>query len=439
MSLKNVFIAVCMLAFLKVGYSEETPDIKRLSAEFTGALAAQDFNKAAGFVDSGLRNEISAEAIGQAWNGLISQYGKFINRKDIQTAFASDSYEALAVCRFEKKSVAVKMSFTLTGRLQGFFFYPREEYTAPAYVNSALFTEQQVIVGSGKWALPGTLTLPKGKGPFAALALVHGSGPNDRDETMGPNKPFRDIAQGLASQGIAVLRYDKRTFAHNKEASEIKNFTVKEETVDDAVLAAELLRGRKEIVPSKVFVLGHSLGGELIPRIGAACGGQCAGFIVLAGSTQPDEDVLIRQLTYIFSLDGKISDEEREELEKTKADAARIKAPALSPGDPPIDGIPPAYYLDLRGYYSPDAAKKLGKPMLILQGERDYQVTISDFENWKKALSDKTEVEFKSYTRLNHLFCEGAGTPLSTPGEYRKAANVAGYVIDDLASWLKAR
>src|SRR5437868_1155092 len=77
-------------------------------------------------------------------------------------------------------------------------------------VNRDTFDEREVTVGKGEWELPGTLGLPKGSGPFPAVVLVQGSGPQDRDETMGVNKPFQDIAWGLASNGIAVLRYDKR-------------------------------------------------------------------------------------------------------------------------------------------------------------------------------------------------------------------------------------
>ena len=149
--------------------------------------------------------------------------------------------------------------------------------------------------------MPGTLSMPVGRGA-AAIVLVHGSGPNNRDETLGPNKPFRDLAWGLAQRGIAVLRYEKRTRQHGaKLAAANRNFTVREETTEDAVLAVKLLRSRKEFDPKRIFVLGHSLGGTLAPRI-AVEDGALAGIIILAGATRPLQDVAREQLVYLSSI-----------------------------------------------------------------------------------------------------------------------------------------
>ena len=147
------------------------------------------------------------------------------------------------------------------------------------------------------------------------MILVHGSGPHDRDETIGPNKPFRDLAHGLASQGIAVLRYEKRTKEHPvRMAMSVNTITVKEETIDDAVAAFEALKSQEKIDPKRIFVLGHSLGGTLLPRIGKAKDG-IAGFISLAGSTRPMEDLVLEQTRYILSLERETIPGSREETQ----------------------------------------------------------------------------------------------------------------------------
>src|SRR5262249_4286540 len=153
-----------------------------------------------------------------------------------------------------------------------------------------------LTLGSAPWELPAILTIPNGKGPFPAVILVHGSGPGDEDETIGPNKPFKDLAWGLASNNVAVLRYKKRTLVHAAQMSEIK-ITVMDETVDDARLAIELLSKTDGIDKKKIYVLGHSLGGMLAPRI--VTNSTAAGIVIMAGSTRPLEDLLVEQLEYL--------------------------------------------------------------------------------------------------------------------------------------------
>jgi len=168
------------------------------------------------------------------------------------------------------------------------------QYTPPQYVNPSLFTEEDVTVGSGQWTFPATLTIPKGTGPFPAVVLVHGSGPNDRDETYGPNKAFKDIACGLASNGIVLLGYEKRTKQYPQESAAIQNFTVQDETIDDTLAAVEVSNNSSIVSQSEIFVLGHSLGGMLAPRI-ALQDSKIAGLIILARATRHLEEFLLEQ------------------------------------------------------------------------------------------------------------------------------------------------
>ena len=280
--------------------------------------------------------------------------------------------------------------------------------------------------------------MPAGDGPFPALVLLHGSGPNDRDENILGNRPFRDLAWGLSSRGIAVLRYDKRTKVHKEKMAALeKTLTVKEEVIDDALAAAAFLRQHEAIDPKRIFVLGHSLGGTVAPRI-AQQDEKIAGLVIMAGATRPLEDLILEQFTYIYALDGPISDKNKAELNKLKKQVARVKDEKLakdtSAAELPLN-VPASYWLDLRANPPAEGAKNIKQPMLILQGERDYQVTMEDFAGWKKALGERKNVTLKSYPTLNHLFMEGEGK--SKPAEYQKVGHVAGVVIDDIAEWVK--
>lgn len=275
------------------------------------------------------------------------------------------------------------------------------------------------------------------RGPFPAIVLVHGSGPNDRDETIGANKPFLDLAWGLASQEIVVLRYDKRTKVFPDQMAALSTtLTVKEEVVDDAAAAAALLRTEESVDPKRVFVLGHSLGGTLIPRI-ALADPQATGFVILAGATRPLEDLMLIQSEYLARLDGTLSAYEITALDDLKRQVDQVKDPALSTAAHPqgLLGAPVSYWLDLRGYNPAEAAVAVDRPMLILQGDRDYQVGVEDLNGWKLTLSSRSDVQFKLYTGLNHLFMPGDGK--STPAEYQTPGHVAEEVVNDIADWVR--
>ena len=416
-------------------------NLTALAKEFVASLAKEEFPDAAGSFDSVMKKALPSEKLREGWKSLVAQAGPFQRQVGVRTERMGEYAAVFVICEFEKAAVDIKVVFNSASQITGLWFLPGKpatEYEPPAYARPHTFREREIRVGAGEWALPGTLSLPMGEGPFPVVVLVHGSGPHDRDESIGPNKPFRDLAWGLASRGIAVLRYEKRTKEHVAKVLSIKEgLTVKEETIDDALSAVAVLKKTRETDAQKIFVLGHSLGGMLIPRIAARDPG-VAGFIVMAGTARPLEDVILDQTSYLVSLDGTISESEKRHLEQVKVQVARVKDPKLSVVVASADrllGASCKYWLDLRGYNPPKAAESVKQPMLILHGESDYQVTREDFQLWKKSLSGRANVEFKVYPKLNHLFIEGQGK--STPAEYQRAGHVAKIVIDDIANWIK--
>jgi dienelactone hydrolase len=350
---------------------------------------------------------------------LRQQVGPFTSMLDERVTTPAAGVTAVALgCQFEKTALNVIIAFDGENKIGGLRMVPRpasnEEPTSVP--TSSRFKEESVTVGHGEWALPATLSLPSGR-IIGSVVLVHGSGPNDRDETIGPNKPFRDIAWGLADRGIAVLRYEKRTLQHGvRMAAATEGVTVREETTEDAGLAAELLRSRKEVDPQRIFILGHSLGGTLAPRI-ANEAPSLAGIIILAGATRPLLDVAREQLIYLSSLTAGAPNPE-ESLQVLRKQA------------------PESYWKDLDAYQPAQVAATLRIPMLIMQGERDYQVTHADLEGWREALKGRNDVTIKSYPTLNHLFMPGEGK--GTPAEYERAGKVAEFVLDDIAEWIRS-
>jgi dienelactone hydrolase len=395
-------------------------------------LAKEDFDAAAKAFNDTLKTPSLPDNLRAAWAELTGRVGPFKRRTGARQEKAGPYQFVFVECQFEKESIEIKLVYDSAKQITGMGFLP--VYNAPAYARQDSFTERDVKVGSGEWVLPGTLTVPKGAGPFPAIALVHGSGPEDRNETSGPNRTFQDIAWGLASSGIVVLRYDKRSKVYQKKMASItKDFTVKDETIDDALAALALLRQTPGIDTNRIFALGHSLGGGVLPRI-AARDPKLAGLVILAGNSRPWEQGTVDQLNYLISLGGADAEVWKARLKEVTEGIARLKDPKL-PETEFVLGVPPSYWRDMDAYNPGQVAASLGAPMLILQGERDYQVTLEDLAGWKKYLSGRGNVEFKTYAKLSHLFLEGEGK--SVPAEYLNPGHVPPYVIDDIARWIK--
>jgi len=417
-------------------------DIPGKGGQFVTLLAKGDSAGAVAQFDDTMKTALPESKLRETWQTLEAQAGPFQKQLGARKITLAGYDVAMVTCKFARMPIDVKVVFDKDGRVGGLFFLPSQGYVSdiPSYASTNAFHETEFTVGQGEWQLPGTLTLPKdGSGPWPAVVLVHGSGPEDRDETVGANKTFRDLAWGLATRAIAVLRYEKRTkqYAAKFRKKFPPHFTVREETIDDALSAVAQLRNTRGIDPKRIFVLGHSLGGMLAPRIGQA-DTNLAGLILLAGASRPLEDVIVEQTRYLISLNGTPSPQDQTRLARILSDVAMVKKLTAADASSSVIlfGAQPAYWLDLRDYHPLEVAKQLKQPLLILQGGRDYQVTDVDFNRWKEALGSPHNVTFKFYPNLNHQFIAGEGK--GTPGEYEQAGHVAEPVVADIAEWIKS-
>jgi len=434
-------LPLLLVTVMQVPPVEKAPvDPKAHAAAVIAAMTAREFSRIEDQFDDRMKAALPPGRLGTAWDGLVAQVGAFkACGTDVRVRSIADKQMVITPCEFERAKIDLQIAFDTSNRISGLVMRPAAStvpYTLPVYATPSSYAESDVAVGSGEWTLPGTLTMPAGAGPFPAVVLVQGSGPNDRDESVGANKPFKDLALGLASRGVAVLRYDKRTKVYPDKIAGVAGLTVKEEVIDDAIAAAALLRTTPRIDPARVFVLGHSLGGMLVPRI-ATADPKLAGAIVMAGAARPLERAILEQMQYLANAVGTVTADEQKAIDEAQKLVNAVAA--LKPSDAAtsmhLGNAPAAYWLDLRGYDPPSAAKSVTIPMLILQGERDYQVTPAEFARWKDALGGRPDVSFHLYPALNHLFI--AGTGKSLPSEYEQPSHVDRAVIDDIAAWVK--
>ncbi len=341
----------------------------------------------------------------------------------------------------ELASVDATIAIDGDGKVAGLHYAPAAAPAseAPTVDADAGFDESDLSIGDDERALPGTLAMPRGAdadNPVPGVVLVHGSGPHDRDETIGPNRPFLDIARGLAAQGIAVLRYDKRSKARPQDYAN-GDITIDSETTDDAVAAVEALRKVPGVDPARVFVLGHSQGAMMAPRI-AAESGHVAGLVLLAAPARPLLDILVEQNIRLAVLDdGKTSDEEAAAIARLKGQVAAVRAGGdVAAADAPLQQ--PATYWRSTDAVDPVAeAKAVALPMLVLQGAQDFQVVDADWQQWRAGFHDDPKVEFKLYPTLNHLGI--AVGDEQGPAQYAQPGHVDPALITDVAGWIQAQ
>jgi len=291
------------------------------------------------------------------------------------------------------------------------------------------YTDYPVIIGEGTgYPLKGILSMPdhpEEKAP--SVVLVHGSGPLNMDSEAFGVAVFRDIAQFLAKNGIAVLRYDKRTFAHGAVLMEQygDDLTVWEESIEDAIRAKALLEREEHLDSSRIFVLGHSLGGMLAPRIVSE--GDFAGGIVMAGSPRSLLEIIYDQNIYFIDL------RQTTVLERLSllAQVERARATNFT--------LPEKYITEMDEHPAEGYLAETEKPFLIMQGGKDFQVYADvDFEMFKEIARGRGNIELRFYDDLTHLFT------LSTMEKPTLDDYIAGSVVDeaplaDIAEWVHAQ
>lgn len=293
--------------------------------------------------------------------------------------------------------------------------------------------EREVTFPSAGLQFRGTLCLPKEpKGKVPLLLLVHGSGPQDRDETISKNKPFRDLGQALAQAGIATLRYDKRTYAFVSQL-DVKTLTLDQEVTDDAVAALNYAATLAEIDASRLFVLGHSLGGTMAPYI-AQRYPKLRGMILMAAGVRPIDQIISDQVRLELKRAGKSEAEIAAAIEKQneyyeklrRADATEI-----------ITHMSAGYWRDWTARDPAALVKKSAVPALVLQGGQDFQVFPADFEALEATIAGKPESRAQWFPELNHLMMPGK-MELGL-ADYDRPSQVSPEVTQAITQWVRER
>lgn len=430
-------------------YAQEqsTNSQEELANQFIQFSTNADWKSAYNLLGANLQSLLTEQTLSTYWSGFTAPYGKIQDTRLKETKDNGVHTDVTFIMSTENGAYELVVSFDDQNKIDEFSttMHDPAQPLNPEYHHPENYIEKEVVFGEEEFPLPGVLTFPKGEGPFPVVVLVHGSGPSDMDETAYGFKPFRDIAVGLVNEGIAVLRYDKRTNVHPIKSSHNPEFTIQEETVLDANLAVEKLKTVPGIDPENIYVLGHSQGGYALPLIlQNDKNGDIKGGIGVAGPSGKFQDLLLWQMAESLERAKKMN-APQEQIEALEQNLAFFEEQIGLINDPQYstENIPTNFQLgnaywwyDLRDYIPTELAKEQDTPLLLLQGGKDIQVAAPELEVWKSALDERDDVQYKLYPDMMHFLSNFSGEPNGIT-EYMTPGNVPQEFITDIAGWVK--
>lgn len=383
-----------------------------------------------------IKSMITPLQLSTMWYTFTLQYGNFKEVTDWQEQQSMGYDIATSKLVFEKG----KLNYIITFKgnaIEGLLFQPIKEVRAAEAKETDKFKEEKMELCCDGYKMPAILTLPAKVENPPCVIIVHGSGPADMNGSFGKTTIYKDIAHKLAENGIATFRYDKRTYIYkNIPDSLTDKLTVDYETTDDAIAAVNMLKNNPKIDKDNIFIIGHSQGGMMIPRI-AQRTSDVRGYIMLSAPARKLLDMIMDQMEYLYTISMNPSwPQIKPEMERQIANFNKYGTNEFCDSISLPMGLPATYLLDLKEYDQTEEAKKICSPLLIINGEGDYQVTMKDFEKWKDVLGKKDNVQFKSYPGLNHIYTKSSNPP--SPMDYEKEAEFSDTVIKDISEWIKS-
>jgi len=443
--MKRIVSVLCAIVLLCGAALAQSEDLAAAPLAVIESLYRGDYEQVFDQSTADVQTDLgSGETFAAMWTQLEQTFGAF---EEILSASAQEQdglTVGTIVSSYALADVSFSVALTADGLLAGLTVNGFVPKAADSTADRSQFVTEPIKLRAGEAdETQGILTLPLGDGPFPAVLMMQGSGSTDMNETAFGISPFRDIAEGLALAGVASIRYDKYSFAHadllKADPALLAAFTIKEEYTNDARAALALLETDRRI--GSVYLLGHSLGGMVTPRVMQALGAEhFAGGIILEGSPLPLWEIQYHQnLALIPKLE-----ESNREASKILVDNEAAKSDQIQAlSDEELKstlffGISAYYQKDQMSVDAAQTAIALGKPLLITQGGKDWQVSPADgIEAWRAALQDKVNATYLEYHNMNHMLCDMEGEPAGDSSDYAAGSFVSQTLIGDLAAWIR--
>lgn len=380
----------------------------------------KDIEKSYALFDPSISSQIPLTELKSLPAQIQKQLGEFKNIIEINNENSTYYYYS----EFEKSKIDIQISFNEDNKIIGFFFIPHKKFENSNEENNSLNIKSNSI------EIKGVFLHPLQNDQKKIVVFLHGSGPQDRDETIGENKPFKDIAEYLFDNGIASYRFDKRTLTNPETFDD--SSTAEDEVITDAVNVIDFFS--ENYKNYEIILLGHSLGGYLLPRI-LEKKLNVSKLIFLAANARPLQELIMDQFVYLNKINH--SSVPNEAVQSIKKQVEFLNSKKFNSNSNKSDlpfNLSANYWKYLINYNPLPLLKSIKIPMFFAQGGKDYQVTEKDFNVWKNQLINNKLAIFKYYPSLNHIFIKGNDIP--SPKDYEKKGSIDEELLKDLKHFI---
>ena len=429
------------LGFRRTQVEFDEDELKALAVSQVNDMINDNFASTVSVFDGKVSRQLDESGMEAAWDSIVPELGAHIGNDSVTGSVKGSTFVVVVIEQYKHGGLQVTISYNDRSEISGIYLnYANIE---KELVRNEQFREEAVTIGD-VYPLAGILTIPNASEKPPVVLLVHGSGASDKNETIYVNTPFEDLAHGLAEQGIATLRYDKRFYTYPDLATELgADMTLEDEVLEDVAFALALLANDSRVDPANIFVLGHSLGGGLTPYI-ASQNENVAGIISMAGTLKPlyeisyDQNKAIEQAALDGDYDFLTTQTMKQQMKQVEKDILILRDDLTDiPNDRILLGMSTGYQKSVKELAGENYIDELDLPILILQGDADFQVSADkDFKLWENTLASRTNVTLNLYDNLNHLMMESNGK--TDVSEYQSKGTVSLEVIDDIADFVSS-
>ena len=438
-------LAAGLMIFSVFAFAEETFAEETMTALDVFDMIRQDrYEDLLAVSDDQLRAALTETVFSSLLPSLEKTGGAFVRTGEEETGEMQGYTVRLLHLVYEKSGFAFRTMWDQEGRLAGLNFLPEALAAADTAAMPDTVKEEEISISDP--ALPGTLCLPENMtDPLPAVILIHGSGPSDRDEALGGTALFRDLAWGLAEKGIAVLRFDKRTFVYGAQLAtqDLTRFTIVDESIADAWAAAKLLAEDPRIDPERIWLCGHSLGAMITPRAVQSSPVPFAGMVLLSGTPYTLAEIVLHQNQAAVDAMPK---ESRAAAQSQVDELLRQWQELLSMDEAQVlkrefAGQSAYYFWEMAQYDTAEILRSLSVPALVINGGADFQIPDADgYEAWK-ALDFGENVKLIHDPELNHMLMnpDVSEDVRGSVGEYNVPCRLPETVISEISDFISPR